>query len=214
VTKYSKPILLHPRSVTLLLLTGCITLFSEVALFASDLRVQDIQVSHDGVQLVWEGTPGGIYTIESAEYLAPYDTFAPLLENIPATEILTTNNFPLGPDPYRYFRVMEQGSDANRLGKVVLMSDFHMSPFLNRATTEALVTNDISLWDEYARLGQRKHLQPRLHYLVRQSRLRRPLEHSLQPESRRPHSRSWTFQPALGLDRHARHHKRRLPLLQ
>ena len=130
-----------------MLLTGCITLFSEVALVASDLRVQDIQVSHDGVQLVWEGTPGGIYTIESAEYLAPYDTFAPLLENIPATGILTTNNFPLGPDPYRYFRVMEQGSDANRLGKVVLMSDFHMSPFLNRATTEALVTNDISLWD-------------------------------------------------------------------
>ena len=130
-----------------LLLTFWITLCSESVLFASDPLVRDIRVSHNGVELVWQGSTGSVYTIESAEYLAPYETFAPLVENIPATGILTTNRLPLGPDLCRYFRVLEQGSASNRLGKVVLISDFHLSPFLNRATTEALVTNDITSWD-------------------------------------------------------------------
>lgn len=158
MTKCAKPSLPHPGSVKrqrgipaisyhFLLLTFWITLFSGAALFASDLRVRDIRLSLDGVKLVWEGPTDSVYTIESAEYLAPYNTFAPLVENIPATGILTTNTFPLGPDLCRYFRVLDQGSTTNRLGKVVLISDFHLSPFLNRATTEALVTNDIALWD-------------------------------------------------------------------
>ena len=129
------------------LLTLWSTLFLGAALSAADLRVRDIRLSHDGVQLVWQSSPGSNYTIESAEYLAPYDTFGPLVENIPATGILTSNTFLPGPDPGRYFRVLEQGGATNRLGKIVLISDFHLSPFLNRATTEALVANDIASWD-------------------------------------------------------------------
>jgi len=158
MTKCGKPSRLHSGSIKrqrgkpaiachLLLLTFWITLFSESVLFASDPLLQDIRVSHNGVDLVWQGSTGSVYTIESAEYLAPYDTFAPLVENILATGVLTTNRLPLGPDLCRYFRVHQQGSTTNRLGKVVLISDFHLSPFLNRATTEALVTNDITFWD-------------------------------------------------------------------
>ena len=152
------PSLTHPNSVKrqrgkravscrFVLLTCCVTLLSETVLFASGPLVRDIRVSHDSVELVWEGSPGSVYTIESAEYLAPRAAFAPLVENIPAIGILTTNSVPLGPDFWRYFRVLEQGGSPNRFGKVVLISDFHLSPFLNRATTEALVTNDITLWD-------------------------------------------------------------------
>jgi len=131
----------------LVLLTFWSTLFLGAALAAADLRVQDIRLSHDGVQLVWQSSPGSNYTIESAEYLASYDTFGPLVENIPATGILTSNTFSIGPDLCRYFRVLEQGGATNRLGKIVLISDFHLSPFLDRATTEALVTHDITSWD-------------------------------------------------------------------
>ncbi len=116
---------------------------------AVDFSVREIRVAPARVELAWEGPTGSIYTIKAAEYLAPYDTFAPLVENIPAAGIFTSNNFPRGPDPSRYYRVIEQGGATNRLGKIVLMSDFHLSPFLNRATTEALATNDVSLWDGY-----------------------------------------------------------------
>jgi hypothetical protein len=132
-----KPSLTHPNGVKrqrckravscrFVLLTCCVTLFSETVLFASGPLVRDIRVSHDSVELVWEGAPGSVYTIESAEYLAPRTAFAPLVENIPTIGIFTTNSVPLGPDLWRYFRVLEQGGGTNRLGKVVLISDFHL----------------------------------------------------------------------------------------
>ncbi len=135
--------------VIILLLAFCMAGFSGNALSADVFSVREIRLSQAGVELAWEATTGNVFTIESAGYLAPYDTFAPLVENITATGSFTTNNFPCGPDASRYYRVIEQGGATNRLGKVVLISDFHLSPFLDRATTEALVTNNVSLWDGY-----------------------------------------------------------------
>ncbi len=115
--------------------------------FSVPLILRELIRDGDQYAMAWQGPTGAAVTVEAAPFLAPHDTFVPLIENLAATNLLLRETFPAGPDPERFFRIIEQESPTNRLGQVLLISDIHLSPFIDAAILPDLVAQPISQWD-------------------------------------------------------------------
>ncbi len=110
--------------------------------------VSDIVLDGNQLTLTWQGPTGTPYTIEAAPYLDTSNAFAPLIENLASSNLLQKQTVPLGPDPSRFFRVIEPSQPTNRLGNVILLSDIHLSPFTEQRIAADLLARPVAEWDE------------------------------------------------------------------
>ena len=115
--------------------------------FSVPLLVRKLDIAPPNIDLVWQGPTGATVSVEAAPYLGDPSPFAPLLENLAASNLLHNQTLPLGPDPSRFFRVIEQPSPTNRLGRVLLLSDIHLSPFTEQRIAPDLLARPIAEWD-------------------------------------------------------------------
>ena len=76
--------------------------------FSVPLLVREIAMGETNVSLVWQGPTGTTYTVEAATDLAATNAFAPLLENIGASNLLERQAIPIADALNRYFRIFEQ----------------------------------------------------------------------------------------------------------
>ena len=73
--------------------------------FTVPLLVRKLEMAPPNVHLVWQGPTGAVLSVETAPYLAEFDTFVPVVENLASTNLLQQEFIPLGPDTTRLFRV-------------------------------------------------------------------------------------------------------------
>jgi len=116
--------------------------------FNIPLLVREMRKAGNASEIVWQGASNSTFGIESAERLTTADAFVPSITNIAATGLLGLHNQPASPDGALFYRLRDASAPANRLGRVIMLSDFHMSPFANAAITESLRTSAISEWDD------------------------------------------------------------------
>ncbi len=103
----------------------------------------------DGFQVEWAADTNRVYTVESAEWLAPYPTFAPLITGLMATGATASCTIPLPPDPSVFYRVADAAAYTNPLGRALIISDMHLSPFLSSAVATQLWQVDVAEWDSF-----------------------------------------------------------------
>lgn len=115
--------------------------------FSIPLVVRELVREGNTYSMTWQGPTGAVVSVEAAPFLAPNGTFVPLVENLAASNLLLQETFPAGPDPERFFRIIEQEQPTNRLGQVLLISDIHLSPFVDAAILPDLVAQPVSQWD-------------------------------------------------------------------
>ena len=73
--------------------------------FTVPLLVRKLEIAPPNVDLVWQGPTGAVLAVEAAPYLAEFDTFVPVVENLASTNLLQQEFIPLGPDSARLFRI-------------------------------------------------------------------------------------------------------------
>jgi CubicO group peptidase (beta-lactamase class C family) len=114
--------------------------------FNVPVMIRKMHPTENGTELIWQGASNISYRIESAEFLTTDEPFVPSISHIAATGLLNACTQPVSPDGALFYRAQD-AAVSNRLGRVVILSDFHMSPFASAAITEALRTSDLSAWD-------------------------------------------------------------------
>ena len=67
--------------------------------------LSDAAADGDLLTLTWQGPTGATYTVEAATDLAATNAFAPLLENIGASNLLERRSIPIDGLPAQYFRI-------------------------------------------------------------------------------------------------------------
>ncbi|MEI7436034.1 MAG: hypothetical protein WCL16_04405 [bacterium] len=100
--------------------------------------------------LSWQGDSNSntTFAIDTASDLMQSNAFAPYRTHVPAGGVITTCTNPLPPDPGLFYRVVdEQAAPTNPLGRVVVFSDLHLSPFASHAIVTNLVASPVSAWD-------------------------------------------------------------------
>jgi CubicO group peptidase (beta-lactamase class C family) len=116
--------------------------------FSYPLLLRQIQTVSNRLVVTWQGKSNTVATLETAADLAATNAFVPAITNLTAPGMLNAVTNDVGPDPYRFYRIMEGAAAySNRYGRVVFISDQHMSPFASSFIVGQLLASDVSVWD-------------------------------------------------------------------
>jgi CubicO group peptidase (beta-lactamase class C family) len=117
-----------------------------VITFECPVLLRDLTMDNSALSMVWQGDTNATFSVESAERLDVPHPFVPCITNIPAPGPLNSLTNRPGPDDGKYYRVIE-GAASNRYGRVVFLSDMHMSPFASASIVGSLLVSDVDQWD-------------------------------------------------------------------
>ncbi|NCD34875.1 MAG: hypothetical protein EOL87_15845 [Spartobacteria bacterium] len=112
--------------------------------FTVPVILLDISMDETNTSLIWQGPTGHTYTVESTSVLGTNDAFSPLIEGLSGTNLLQKQVLPKASDPTRFYRIIPTNSTR---GNVLLISDFHLSPFVSQPVASLLNATPVENWD-------------------------------------------------------------------
>ncbi|NCC51358.1 MAG: hypothetical protein EOM20_09095 [Spartobacteria bacterium] len=116
--------------------------------FSYPLLLRKISATPNGIALVWQGNTNAAFTLETAERLDVTNAFVPAITNIAPVGPLNIMTNQAGPDGYKFYRINESANAySNRYGRVVFLSDMHMSPFASAFIVGQLLASGVDAWD-------------------------------------------------------------------
>ncbi|MDD2236229.1 MAG: metallophosphoesterase, partial [Kiritimatiellae bacterium] len=116
--------------------------------FDLPVLVRDLSMNDGRISLAWQGETNTTFALESALRLDVTNAFLPDITNIVPAGPLNSITNDIGPDKSRFYRVIEEADNySNRYGRIVLISDMHMSPFASSFIVGQLLVSDVSSWD-------------------------------------------------------------------
>ncbi len=113
---------------------------------AEELAIQTVYQTSNGVVLTWQGATGMTFAVETADYLDAAEPFAPYAAEIVSGSPTAACTNPLPPNPILFYRVVD-AAFTNPLGRVVVLSDLHLSPMASAPIVTQLLAGAVADWD-------------------------------------------------------------------
>ncbi len=112
------------------------------------LLIRAVAETNQNLTLEWQGVSNTTYAIETASDLVEPNAFVSYRTHVPSAGEITACTNPIAPGPELFYRVVdEQAAATNPVGRVVVFSDLHLSPFCSYAIVTNLAAAPVTAWD-------------------------------------------------------------------